>query len=216
MEQSRIYDQLAADLKEKVGQLNHSNPYWIGLAGVPGSGKSTLAAELKYRLGTLLTVIPMDGYHYYRHELDQMDNPDLAHTRRGAPFTFNAKRLVEDLTEAKKLGIGSFPDFDHRVGDPIEGAITLTDKTPQIVLVEGNYLLLNDSPWYLLKEQVFDETWFLYVPHAESNRRVYQRHLTTGLTEKQAQSRVEQNDAPNAELITTASTKNANRIIKIE
>ncbi|OMH36203.1 uridine kinase [Motiliproteus sp. MSK22-1] len=216
MEQSKIYDQLATELMKKIDQLEDNSQYWIGLAGVPGSGKSTIAAELKHRLESLLTIIPMDGYHYYRHELDQMDDPKLAHARRGAPFTFNAKRFVADLTEAKKLGTGTFPDFDHNVGDPIEGAITLTTKTPQIVLVEGNYLLLDDSPWCLLKEQVFDETWLLYVPHAESHRRVYQRHLTTGLTENQARFRVEQNDSPNAELITTASTKNANRIIKID
>ena len=216
MEKSRIYDQLAADLKEKIIQLEDRCQYWIGLAGAPGSGKSTVAAELMKRLESQLTIIPMDGYHYYRDELDKMDNPTLAHARRGAPFTFNAARIVADLTKAKKLGIGSFPDFDHCTGDPIENAITLSDKTPQIVLVEGNYLLLNDAPWCQLREQVFDESWFLYVPLAESNRRVYQRHLKTGLTKEQAQLRVEQNDSRNAELITTVSTKNATKVIQIK
>ena len=32
----------------------------------------------------------MDGYHYYRSELDEMSDPELAHARRGAEFTFDS------------------------------------------------------------------------------------------------------------------------------
>lgn len=207
-------EDLAAELRQKADQLTGKSQFWIGLAGGPGSGKSTLAQALKARLGKLLTIIPLDGYHYYRRELDAMEDPEEAHTRRGAPFTFNASRFVNDLIEARSTGEGVFPSFDHTVGDPVEASIQL-NKGRQIVLVEGNYVLLDTEPWCQLRDSVFDETWFLDVPVPECNRRVCIRHVKTGLTEEQAKLRVATNDSINAELITKVSRRNADRIIHI-
>ncbi|MDX1604907.1 MAG: hypothetical protein R3202_01870 [Candidatus Competibacterales bacterium] len=208
------YEDLAIDLRRKASELSTDVKYWIGLVGAPGSGKSTLAKELKFRLGSLLTIIPMDGYHYYRHELDGMEDPEYAHLRRGAPFTFNASRFVADLIAARERGSGSFPSFDHNVGDPVEDAIQLEDESTRIVMVEGNYLLLDTEPWCRLRTEVFDESWFLYVPAAESSKRVYQRHLETGQLPTVAHSRVELNDSINAKLIMTTSV-NADQVIQI-
>ena len=77
------YDDLAAELRQRAAQLIGDAQFWIGLAGAPGSGKSTLAAALRERLGDLLTVIPMDGYHLTRSQLDRMKDPREAHARRG-------------------------------------------------------------------------------------------------------------------------------------
>lgn len=208
------YDDLAAELRQRATQLTGDTQFWIGLAGAPGSGKSTLAEALRERLGELLTIIPLDGYHYYRSELDDMENPEEAHARRGAPFTFNATKFVDALIKARREGEGSFPSYDRCKRDPVEDDIRLS-KGPQIVLVEGNYLLLDEEPWCLLRKKVFDETWFLHVPIPECNRRVRARHIETGLTEEQAQRRVDTNDSINAILVTEASTENADRIIQI-
>lgn len=208
------YDQLADQLRDIAANLGDQQQYWIGLAGAPGSGKSTLCEALSKRLSGLLTVIPMDGYHCYRHELDSMDDPEHGYARRGAPFTFNAERLVAELTAAKKNRSGLFPGFDHQIGDPVENVTRLTDEKPQVVLVEGNYLLLDEAPWCNLRK-LFDESWFLYLPITECNRRVYQRHLLTGLSETEALRRVAQNDSVNAELITKVSMDNADKIIRI-
>lgn len=208
------YDDLAAELRERAARLTGDKQLWIGLAGGPGSGKSTLAKALKERLGELLTVIPLDGYHYYRSELDGMADPEEAHARRGAPFTFNATKFVDDLIKARNAGEGVFPSFDHRTGDPVEADIHLP-RGPRVVLVEGNYLLLDTEPWRQLRARVFDETWFLDVPVPECNRRVGQRHVRTGLSQAQAQLRVATNDSRNAELIAKVSPGNADRIIQI-
>ncbi len=72
--------------------------YWIAVAGAPGSGKSTLCKELAAGLnsrGIRTTVVPMDGFHFYRRELDQMPNSEEAHSKRGSHWTFNATRLVQ-------------------------------------------------------------------------------------------------------------------------
>ncbi len=208
------YDELAAELLDRAAGLTGGAQFWLGLAGGPGSGKSTLAAALKARLEKSLVVIPLDGYHYYRSELDEMEDPVEAHVRRGAPFTFNATRFMNDLIAARSSGQGSFPAFEHRARDPVENDIQLS-RTHRIVLVEGNYLLLNTAPWCRLREKVFDETWFLDVPVQECKRRVMERHMKIGLSEAQARQRVVTNDGINAELIARESPANADRIIHI-
>ncbi len=207
------YDTLTAELKHAASQTGNASQLWIGLAGAPGSGKSTLAQALKTSLGDLLVVIPMDGYHYYRSELDKMDDPLEAHLRRGAPFTFNATRFVDDLIKARVTGKGTFPGFDHGVGDPVENEITLS-SFHKIVLVEGNYLLLDTDPWCQLREKVFDQTWYLDVPLQECILRLCKRHVEVGYTEEQALQRVASNDGINAELISSVSPKNADKIIR--
>jgi|TARA_B110000879_G_scaffold76150_1_gene106133 pantothenate kinase len=207
-----IYNQIVDELYEKSKSMVNGTQFWIGLAGAPGSGKSTLANLLKIRLKELLVVIPLDGYHYYRSELDQMKKSSQAYTYRGAPFTFNSQKFFDDLTTARKSRSGIFPSFDHGIKDPIEKAIHLSTDH-KIILVEGNYLLLNSDPWCSIRK-LFDETWLLDIPIEVSNARVAKRHVATGLTEYQALKRVRQNDDINAKLIAKESFGNADKIIK--
>jgi len=210
----QTYDGLADELHKKAQALVKNKQLWIGLAGSPGSGKSTLAIALQQRLESDLLVIPMDGYHYYRKELDAMRDPIEAHMRRGTPFTFNSKKFLNDLLVARSSGEGHFPSFDHHIADPIENDIYLSNEY-KIVLVEGNYLLLNSEPWSRLKKDVFDETWYLDVSIEECKRRLINRHIEVGLSEEQAQLRVIKNDAINAELVAKQSPNNADRMIFI-
>ena len=52
-----------------------------------------------------------------------MENPKLAYARRGAEFTFDATRFVNDIFNAKRNGKAIFPDFDHAKKDPEENKI---------------------------------------------------------------------------------------------
>ena len=77
------YDQLESQLLSAFDRLQGDEKHWIGLAGAPGSGKTTVAEAMRRRMPGKITVIPMDGYHYYRAQLDAMDDPREAHARRG-------------------------------------------------------------------------------------------------------------------------------------
>lgn len=224
-----IYDTLADRLLQSVERapdLPDSAPYIVGLAGPPGAGKSTLASEVVYRLNTKASkpvnyvveevggigiAVPMDGFHLYRSQLDAMEDPAEAHARRGAPWTFNPALLLNCLRSLRIEGAASFPSFDHGVGDPVENDI-LVGKHHRVVVVEGNYLLVEDGIWKEVSE-VFDEKWFIDVDLDIAMRRVLKRHVATGKEPDVAKWRIDYNDRPNAELI-MKSKKNADLVIK--
>jgi len=182
--------------------------HMIALAGVPGSGKSTIAARLGEEMnarcgeGTLL-VLGMDGFHLPKAALRQMPDPDLAFARRGAPWTFDALSLAERLRalrhEAGRAAV-PWPDFQHDVGDPVEGALEVPPQTC-LILVEGLYLLHNEDGWENVSSQ-FDERWFLDTPLEIALERLVHRHMAAwGMTREQATARIASNDRLNAELV---------------
>jgi pantothenate kinase len=206
--------ELVGYFESKIERLRQDEQFWLGIAGPPGSGKSTLCGELLRQLGDTAIVLPMDGYHYRRDQLDRMPDPEEAHRRRGAPFTFDAERFVTELAAARTTGQGLFPSFDHTAGDPIEDDIRLIKGQHKMVIVEGNYLLLDDEPWNRLPA-FFDETWYLDTDIALCKQRVYQRLIATGCDAPTARQRVAYNDGPNAELVIRVSPRNADRVIRL-
>ena len=112
-----LVEVLLAKLSSGASATAHKQrQYWVGIAGAPGSGKTTLTTRISDKLiqnGVECTVVPMDGYHYSRAELDAMPDSVSAHRFRGAPFTFNADAFLRDLRVARKQGEFSFPGFDH-------------------------------------------------------------------------------------------------------
>lgn len=203
---------LAESLKA-AARAQPGDQFWLGIAGPPGSGKSTLAQRLA-ALCESTCVIPMDGYHYYRHQLDSMPDSKEAHARRGAPFTFDAKRFVTDLENAKGNRRGYFPEFEHGRGDPVEDRIALTLKH-RIVIVEGNYLLLPESPWNRIAANVLNESWFVDTPFSVCGERLNQRHQQVGRTREEAERRISDNDGPNAERIIRLCRHRADRLVVV-
>lgn len=166
----------------------------VAVAGPPGSGKSTLAEALVPLLPEGETaIVAMDGFHY--------DNAVLAArgllSRKGAPETFDFdgfRHLLERLRQAD--ADVAAPAFDRKA-DLARAGAALVPAGARFVLVEGNYLMFEESPWYGLVP-LFDVSVWLDVPAAELERRLVQRWLDHGLTPEAAQTRVFSNDLPNA------------------
>ncbi|KAG6438265.1 hypothetical protein SASPL_103202 [Salvia splendens] len=235
-----IYNVLAERLVPVAAA--ESNPNFkriIGLCGPPGAGKSTLASQVANRVNELwlqrssffnelvdspevAIVLPMDGFHLYRRELDAMKDPEEAHARRGAPWTFAPGRLLRCLTSLRNEGSVCVPSFDHGVGDPVEDDIFVSLQH-KVVIVEGNYLLLDEGAWRDVAS-LLDEKWFIDVDIHKAMQRVLKRHISTGKPRDVAKWRVKDcfhhlnvqidyNDRPNAELIMN-SKKRADLLIK--
>nr|CAB3462545.1 unnamed protein product [Digitaria exilis] len=195
-----VYDALAEHLLSVLKNTEHlDSKYIVGLAGPPGAGKSTVASEVVRRVNMLWSdkhskhsrallpneeiaaMLPMDGFHLYRAQLDAMEGSVYA------------------------------PSFDHGVGDPVENDIFVKPQH-KIVIVEGNYLLLEEDIWRDIKD-LFDEKWFIDIDIDVSMQRVLKRHIATGKEPDVAAWRISYNDRPNAELI-MESKKNADLVIR--
>ena len=84
-----------------------------------------------------------------------MPDPENAFVRRGAAFTFDAQAFIKLVRRLRTEPVTkrddpelSFkaPSFDHAVKDPVVDDIYLS-SAEDLILLEGNYLLLNEPPW---------------------------------------------------------------------
>lgn len=212
------YCQLADTIRQRAS-AHHKPRLLVAIAGIPGSGKTTTAQAVVRRLNeypnTQATLLPMDGFHLSRAALDKLPDPKLAHVRRGAPYTFNVSRFVDFArrlrTWADEVPLASpssatgsttnilaAPSFDHEVKDPIENSIFITPET-SIIVIEGNYLLLNEPGWRDLADLV-DYRVFVDLNLEEARERVAKRHVQAGIekTLEDGFRRVDSNDYLNA------------------
>jgi pantothenate kinase len=83
----------------------------------------------------------------------------------------------------------------------------------QLVITEGNYLLLQEGPWAGVAP-LLDEVWYVEVCDALRVERLARRHQQFGRSREEALAWVAQTDEPNARRI-AATRERAHRVIRI-
>jgi len=184
-------------LAETVAPLLDGRRVIVGIAGPPGAGKSTLAADLVRRLADRrAVVVPLDGFHLANEELARLG---LAHVK-GAPETFDAWGFVHLLRRLQARDeLVYAPTFKRELEEAINSAIPVPVEA-ELVVVEGNYLLLPESPWSLGRP-LFDLAVYLDVPAAVRVPRLLARAREGGRDEAAAHDWVFRNDEANARRI---------------
>lgn len=185
---------VAAAIFKRAGQADR---IVVAIAGPPGAGKSTLSAALHSLLPDgQAVVVPMDGFHFD----DAVLVPRGLRPRKGAPETFDFAGFE---TLLKRIRAGepdiAIPVFDRSMELSRAGA-ALISKDTRFVLVEGNYLLLDEEPWSRLA-QLFDFSIFVDVTRAELERRLMERWRGHGRTDEEARAWIASNDMPNIERV---------------
>ena len=163
------------ELKELIQQRSSQGRTLVALAGPPGSGKSTLAGELESALNQeqpeQAMILPMDGFHYD----DLYLVPAGLRPRKGAPQTFDVVgfyHILRRLRERQEEFV-AVPVFDRDLEIARAGARLIPAKIP-VILVEGNYLLLQQEPWSQLRS-LFDVAVLLEVPERVLEERLMAR-----------------------------------------
>ena len=188
--------ELAAMIRQKAtGQ----GRFLTALAGPPGAGKSTLAAALVEALGQGAKAVPMDGFHYD----DRVLIARGARDRKGAPDTFDAQGFFHLLRRLRVEDEVAIPLFDRDLEISRAGADIVTPED-RLLVVEGNYLLLNEAPWPEAAP-LFDLTVWIDVPEAELDRRLLARWAHYGKTPAEARAWIDGNDMPNIRRVTRNS-----------
>jgi pantothenate kinase len=82
---------------------------------------------------------------------------------------------------------------------PLAGAVAVAPEV-EVVVTEGNYLLLDRPEWQAARSQL-DEVWFVQVDQRLRLDRLVARHEAFGKGPDEARSWVEQVDGPNARLV---------------
>ena len=166
----------------------------VAVAGPPASGKSTFAEALAGHMrasGRVAQVVPMDGFHLD----DRVLRARGILPRKGAPESFDAAgfaRLIDALAAGGEV---VHPVFDRGREIAIAGAAVVPPDCG-LVIVEGNYLLLDEPPWRGLAAH-WSLSVFLDVAEDELRRRLLARWRGFGLDEAAAREKAEGNDIPN-------------------
>ena len=172
----------------------------VGICGPPAAGKSTLstalAEALNVQYGLSSVAVPMDGFHLSNVELRRLGLAD----RKGAPQTFDAAgfvHLLRRLRSADELVYA--PSYSRVLHESIGGVIPVPPQV-RVVVVEGNYLLLDDEPWARLRE-LQDLVLYLEAPVRARQDSLLRRQMAKGLDAAAAQDWVQRSDERNAAVI---------------
>lgn len=187
----------------------------VMLAAPPGAGKSTLSGFLEHLSaqiipGKKVQAIGMDGFHrrqeYLLSHTINIDGREIAMVDiKGAPVTFDLEKLKDKLsvmTSGKDCG---WPVYNRLLHNPVEDAVFVDGD---IIILEGNYLLLDEEGWRDLAEMA-DYTISVKADPDMLKKRLIERKISTGVPGERAIEFVEFSDMANVRLC-LKKTKPAN------
>ncbi len=172
------------------------------LAAPPATGKTTLAQFLEKlsredQMFTNIRALGMDGFHF---DSDYLKSNKILHDGaeilmndiKGAPETFDVDAMQIKLREVRQEGT-NWNTYDRVIHDVVHDALSVEDD---IVLVEGNYLLLDEPRWTNIRV-LADYTVFVKAAPELLKERLISRKQKTGLTREQAENFYAKSDSRN-------------------
>ncbi len=178
----------------------------VFLAAPPAVGKSTLALFLeqlsKGREMPSVQAIGLDGFHFHAEEIEQKSvcrNGKLIPMQavKGCAESFDTEKLQAKLQELCQGKMVLWPLYDRRIHDVREDAVEVTGN---IILLEGNWLLLQESRWQAIRKYA-DVTLLIRAKSEQLKERLIQRKVQGGKTLAEAMAFYEQSDRFNVEKV---------------
>lgn len=181
------------------------------LAAPPGAGKTTLSLfleDLYKELDTPYSFQPisMDGFHHHNHYLDshaiiRENKPSALRNYKGIPESFDVEYLTETIKSLKTHHGVDWPTYDRLLHDVSDQTVKVD---ADIILIEGNYLLLDQDKWRELAA-LSDYSIFIDTTIETLEKRLINRKHRGGASLIEAQQHYERTDKVNAELVLNQS-----------
>lgn len=178
----------------------------VMLAAPPGAGKSTLLTFLEEYSKNgddiePIQVIGMDGFHRRQeyllsHNIEHNGEIIPMVKIKGAPITFDLDAFTDKVKEVAQGKMCGWPIYDRTLHNTVDDAITI-DK--DIILLEGNYLLLDQEGWRDLCDYA-DLTIFMKADEEKLRSRLIERKILTGVDREKTITFVDYSDMPNVRL----------------
>ena len=181
----------------------------IAVAGPPGCGKSSLAAILNNVINTLVgknisIVAGLDGWHFTNkyleeHTLVRSGASIELKQIKGDPATYDHSKIKAFLNKVSSGESVSFPVYSREKHDPIENA-GLLNKNHLIVILEGNYWLLDQQPWVTF-QNYFDYRIAITASPDNLVSGLRERHLRGGKDPDWVEKQIQNVDLVNINLV---------------
>ena len=204
----REVDEIFLPLLRELDRLQKEKGHRIlaMLAAPPGAGKTTLLSFLQKLSRETegirpIQTIGMDGFHRRQEYLQthsvlregkRVSMVDI----KGAPVTFDLERLTAQIRQVAAGEKCGWPTYNRLLHNPVENAILVDGE---VVLLEGNYLLLDEDGWRELSTYA-DYTISIQADEDLLRKRLIERRTKTGVPEEAAVRFVDFSDMPNVRL----------------
>lgn len=204
----REVDEIFLPLLRELDRLQKEKGHRIlaMLAAPPGAGKTTLLSFLQKLSRETegirpIQTIGMDGFHRRQEYLQthsvlregkRVSMVDI----KGAPVTFDLERLTAQIRKVAAGEKCGWPTYNRLLHNPVENAILVDGE---VVLLEGNYLLLDEDGWRELSTYA-DYTISIQADEDLLRKRLIERRTKTGVPEEAAVRFVDFSDMPNVRL----------------
>lgn len=182
------------------------------LAAPPAAGKTTVAQFLEKlsrenQFFTNIRALGMDGFHYDSEYLKKnkilRDGQEiLMNDIKGAPETFDVDAMQLKIREVRQDGT-DWNIYDRTIHDVVHNAMSVEDD---IILIEGNYLLLEEPRWTNIRV-LADYTVFIKAAPELLTERLISRKMKSGLTREEAESFYRSSDSKNVERVLKNSAR---------
>ena len=184
----------------------------VFIAAPPAVGKTTLSQFLEYlskeeKELTEIEAIGLDGFHYHSDYINSHDAVIFGEIVpmkqvKGCPETYDTEKLRQKLEFIKTEDI-LWPIYDRNFHDVVEDQIKVTKD---IILIEGNWLLLNEEPWKSM-QQFADYRILILAEEEMLKERLISRKEKGGLSREQAEKWYQNSDSKNVKRVLNHSSR---------
>lgn len=192
----------------------------VFMAAPPAVGKTTLCEFLEYLSKqdqelTDIQALGLDGFHYHSDYINSHDAIVLGEKVpmkqvKGCPETYDTEKLRQKLEQIKTEDI-LWPIYDRNLHDVVEDQIKVTKD---IILIEGNWLLLKEEPWKTM-QQYADYKILILAEEDMLKERLIGRKEKGGLSRSEAEEWYKNSDSKNVTRVLKDSLK-GDLLLKVE